>query len=465
MKTTITNLLTAICISGLLLSAVAQPAAPPAAPDLPAAPPDATGAGAAAAGAAAVTDAVPTTAAVAPDMGATNDGTAVPVPPPTPVVILPTRGSAPSAQPVASMFTPPEQPIGTNQNDLTLSYNRAPLDQVLGYLSDAAGFIVAVDANVNLRNAYVTVKGSHITKDEAVDLLNAELNRNNYAAVRNERTLTIMTKDEARQRMIPVKTGNDWQKIPNTAEIATWIIPIQFVDAGQLVTELQSFVSEQATIVADPNGNSVIITDTQANIRHLGQIMKMVDDSAKMETVVKTFKLEHASPSDVASELASLFPTSNGAGGGFQVANGRGGGAGGGIAALFGGGGGGRGGGGGGTTSARVQRAQQINVVPDARLSAVVVTAPQDVMDRITELMTTLDVPSERDQKQYAYQLKSADPNDVVTVLQGVFGSTSTQRTGSSANSALQQRSQNAISSLGNAQISTGIGTTGTTGR
>ena len=454
MKTTITNLLTAICISGLLLSAAAQPAAllPPVAPDQPAAaPPDATGA-------AAGTDAVPTTAPAVPDAVAPNDGTAVPVPPPTPVVILPTRGSAPTAQPVASLFTPPEQPIGTNQNDLTLSYNRAPLEMVLSYLSDAAGLIVVME--VQPRNAYITVKGSHLTKLEAIDLLNAELNRNNYAAVRNERTLTIMTKDEARQRMIPVKTGNDWQKIPNNAEIATWIIPIQFVDAGQLVTELQSFVSMQATIVADPNGNSVIITDTQANIRHLGQIMKMVDDSAKMETVVKTFKLEHASPTDVANELANLFPTSNGAGGGFQVQGGRGGGGGGGLAGLLGGGGGR--GGGGGTTSQRVQKAQQINVVPDARLSAVVVTAPQDVMDRITELMVTLDVPSDRDQKQFAYPLKNADPNDVVAVLQGVFGSTSTQRTGSSANSALQQRSQNAISSLGNAQISTGIGSSGT---
>ena len=80
------------------------------------------------------------------------------------------------------------------------------------------------------------------------------------------------------------------------------------MDASQLVTELESFVSAQATIVADPNGNSIIITDTQSNIRHLAQIIRMVDDSAEMETVVRVFTMKFASPTEVASELSQHFP-------------------------------------------------------------------------------------------------------------------------------------------------------------
>ena len=76
---------------------------------------------------------------------------------------------------------------------------------MLSYLSDAAGFIIEVDTPVKGK---VDVWSTHpVTKDEAVDLLNSMLNKNGYAAIRNGRTLTIVSKDEAIHGDIPVKTG------------------------------------------------------------------------------------------------------------------------------------------------------------------------------------------------------------------------------------------------------------------
>ena len=139
--------------------------------------------------------------------------------------------------------------------------------------------------------------------------------------------------------------------------------------------------------------------------------------------VIKTFHLENASPTDVANEVASLFPSTT-YGPGFQVA-------------------GGRGGGGGDTASQRPQKGQ-LNVVADPRLSAVVVSGPQDTMNQVTELMKQLDVPSERDQEHYVATLKNADPNQVAQVLQNMFGS-STARSSGNQNSALMQRSMSTI--------------------
>jgi general secretion pathway protein D len=366
------------------------------------------------------------------------------------------RGNAPEQGSVASDFMPPAEPIGTNQNDLTLNFKNAPLDLVLNYLSDAAGFIIDQQAPVSGR---VTVIGKHLTKDEAVDLLNSELNRNNYAATRDGRTLTIMSKDAAKSGNIPVKMGNVWTNIPNNAEIATWIIPIRFIAAGQLASDLESFVSAQASIVANADGNSIIITDTQANIRHLAQIIRMVDDSAEMETVVRPFPLKFASPVDVANELSSIFPSANGSQAPIQLGGrggrggGRGGGGFGGLAALFGGGGGAN------TSQQRIQKAQQVNVVPDSRIQAVVVTAPKDLMDQIAGLIEQLDVPSTRDQDVYVFQMKNADPNQAVQVLQNMFGGNNARN--NTQNSALQQRTQSSANSMGNTSTSTGIGTTG----
>jgi type II secretory pathway component GspD/PulD (secretin) len=479
MKTTITTLLTVICVSGLLLSAAAQPASPPddnnaaAAPDQSPPPPDAPDTG----------NGGGSDAGAQPDQAATNatdtaqaqSAETAPAEnqPITSTVIVP-RGNAPEA--VASAFVPPAQAVGTNSNDLNLNFKDAQLDLVLNYLSDAAGFIIVQDTRVN---GAVTIIGKHLTQDEAVNLLNTELNRNNYAAIRDGRTLTIVNKNDAKTSRIPVKIGNNPDSIPNNDEIATWIIPIRFVEARQLVSDLSLFVSAQATIVANEAGNSIVVTDTQSNIRHLAQIIKAVDDSAEAETEIRVFPLKHANPNDVATELGSIFPSANSSGSQSPIQFGRGGATGG--RGGFGGGGGGRGGFGGGgpgamfaammggggtanTSQQRIQKATQVTAVADSRIQAVIVTAPKDLMTEIANMMTELDVASERDQNVSVIALQNGDPQQVAQVLQNMFGSSSTSRSGtsSSQNSALQQRQQNGVTTMGTTTTSSGIGGTGT---
>jgi type II secretory pathway component GspD/PulD (secretin) len=360
--------------------------------------------------------------------------------------------------------------IGTNFDELRLNFRNAPLEMVLNYLSDAAGFIIVMDTQVR---GNVSVISSHpMTRNEAVDLLNAVLNKNGYAALRDGRTLTILDKNDAKTRNIPVKTSNNPDSIPNNAEIVTQIIPIRFVEARQLVTDLSSFVSPQATIVANEAGNSIVVTDTQSNIRHLTEIIKAIDSSAEGETEIRVFHLTHASPTDVASELGQIFPTSGTSGGQVQTPF------------RFGGGGGGMGGGGpgqfiarmmaanaggstGGSQNSRIQKQTQVVAVADPRTSSVVVTASKDLMQEIAGMMEQLDVPSDRDQGVYVFQMKNGDPQQALTVLQNMFQSSSTSRSGtssSSQNSALQQRAVNGTTTMGTTSTTTGIGGTSTGG-
>ncbi len=377
-----------------------------------------------------------------------------------PPIILPGQSKAVASEIAQTSFIPPAQPSGTNNpNDIQLNFRNAPLEMVLNYLSDAAGLIIVLDTRVS---GNVTVKGSHLTRDEAVDLLNSVLNKNNYAAIRNGRTLNIVDKNDAKTRDIPVKTGNNPEEIPKNAEIVTQIIPIRFVEARQLVSDLTSFVSPQATVVANEAGNSIVITDTQQNIRHLTEIIKAIDSSAQSETEIRVFRLKHASPIDVASELASIFPSSTSGSTAQSPTRFAGGGGGGGgffqrmasaaSAATAGGG-----------ANDRVKKAMQVNVVPDARIQAVIVTAPKDLMDQIADMMTDLDVPSTRDQKVFVFQMKNADPQQAAQVLQNMFQSSGSTRTGSgsSQNSPLMQRTQNNTTSSSSSGSSSGFGTTG----
>jgi general secretion pathway protein D len=474
MKTTLLTL-TALGAAGLLHVTAAQdnttpPAdqAPPAATEQAAppvgagnaAPADAAGAQPADA-ATAQTDQMPPTPPAEEAQPADN-GTR------TSAVILPSEPLGSEKSKVRSNFMPPDQ-AGTNSDELRLNFKNAPLEMVLNYLSDAAGFIIVLDTPV--RGSVSVISSQPVTKDEAVDLLNSVLNKNGYAAIRDGRTLTIVDKNDAKTRDIPVKVESDPTKIPKNAEIVTQIIPIRFVEARQLVSDLQSFVSPQATVVANEAGNSIVITDTQQNIRHLAEIIKAIDSSAEAETEIRVFPLRYANPTDVATELSSVFPSST-SGNNTQAPTrfaGGGGGGGGFFARMMGAGGGGGGGqnGGGNSSNDRIKKATQVSAVADSRIQAVIVTAPKDMMEEIAGMMKDLDVPSQRDQKVYVFHMDHADPQQAAQVLQGMFQSTSSRNNSSSSsqNSALTTRAiNNATTTSSSSSSSSGFGNTGGSG-
>jgi general secretion pathway protein D len=360
----------------------------------------------------------------------------------------------------AAMPKPVASAAGINDgNSLVLNFRGAPLESVLDYLSDAAGFIIVIDTQVNGRVDLWSDRP--VTKDEAVDLLNTVLNQNGYAAIRDGRKLTIMSKTDAKTRSIPVKTSNDPAAIPDNDEIATYIIPIRFVEARQLASDLSSFVSPQATIIANEAGNSIVVTDTQSNIRHLVQIIEAVDNSAEAETEIRVFRLQYANPTDVATELGNIFPSS-GSGGNSQ------------LPVQFRGGGGGPGGfframaaaatSNNNSTSDRIKKQTQVTAVADARIQSVIVTAPKELMDQIAGMMHDLDVPSQRDQKVYVYHLDHGDPNQVVQVLQNTFGGNNSRSTSSSQQGALETRANAGATSAGNTTSSLGNSSSSSTG-
>jgi len=263
-----------------------------------------------------------------------------------------------------------------------------------------------------------------------------------------------LDKNDAKTRNIPVKTGNDPDAIPDNDEIVTQIIPIRFVEARQLSSDLASFVSPQATIVANEAGNSIVVTDTQSNIKHLVEIIEAVDGSAEAETEIRVFRLHYANPNDVATELGNIFPSSS-SGNNAQM-----------PIRFGGGGGGGPGGffarmmaanaGNNNSSSDRMKKATQVTAVADARIQAVIVSAPKDLMDQIAGMMHDLDVTSPRDQNVYVYHLDHGDPNQVVQVLQNTFGNSNTRSTTSSQQGALQTRENAGATSAGNTTSSLG---------
>lgn len=437
MKSFKTRLLLSGCVFGLLLTATAQPASPPANgsttdTNVVAAPDPNAQEG----------DSVATEATTnAPGMDQT--GSAMPAETPTetrsgtnePAVnpaYVPPPGPQRTGEETMTLAPVPAQAATGGENELRLNFRNAPLEMVLNYLSDAAGFIIELDTPVHGK---VDVWSNQpVTREEAVNLLNSVLNKNGYAAIRNGRTLRIMEKHAAVTSNIPVKTGNNPDAVPNNDEIVTQIIPIRYVQAAQLVTDLSPLIAPQA-IVANEAGNSIILTDTQANIKHAVEIIKAIDSSAEDVTEVRVFHLKFADPNDMATLLTSLFPDQSGGGNQTPIRFGGGFGRVAAAPAVPGG----------NTPADRIKKREQVMAVPDLRTSSVVVTASKDLMEQIGSMVERLDVDSAKVQHVRVFHLDNADAQEILPVLQSMFQKNTTSRNNnnsSTQNSALMSRTQ-----------------------
>lgn len=309
-----------------------------------------------------------------------------------------------------------------NGAGLQLNFRGAPLDTVLDYLSQAAGFVIVKETD--LSGTVDVWSHQPLSRDEAVELLNTVLNEKGYAAIRNGRTLTIVKREDARQRDIPVKTGNNPAAIPKTDEIVTQIIPVRYTNAVNLVENLQPLIPPYATLSANESSNAIVITDTQKNIRKMTEIIQALDSSISSISTVRVFPLSFADAADLVDVIEKIFATETSGsarGGQFPTPpffnRGRG-------------GGGDRGGAEADTQSEARSAASRVVAVADERTNSLVVSAPEELMPIIEQVVRDVDVVTDDVTEIAVFHLEHADATEMAQILTDLFPETSSTQLG-----------------------------------
>jgi type II secretory pathway component GspD/PulD (secretin) len=345
--------------------------------------------------------------------------------------------AAAETKPATEAARPAAEPLRDDEKGLRLNFRGAALEQVLNYMSDAAGFIINVLPGTDVKGKVDVWSSQPLTKEEAVELLNTILHQNGLAAIRTGRTLSIISRDTAKtNKDVPVKQGADPQKIPRSDEMVTQIIPVKYVNAGALVQNLQPLLPEYAQngLSANEAGNSLILTASQTDVRRMAEIVTALDQAISNVSEIKVFPLKFADAKTLVEAVKELFTppaaqNQTGRGGrGEFFQNLFGGGGGGGGGGPFGGGGGGRGGfpnggnfgstGSRGNTSASAAR---VVAVADERSNSLIVAAASEAMPEIDRLVKEIDVEVDEVTEIRLFPLTNSDPNDVVEILAQLF--------------------------------------------
>ena len=211
---------------------------------------------------------------------------------------LPPRGR-PATQPTTQ---PTTQPSG---KPISLNFKDAPLDVVLDHLSDAAGLIVVKEGVVDGR---VTVQSAEpVTPEEAVTLLNTVLKANGFTAMQDGRVIHIAPRDKMKKGAVPVHVGNDPSQIAHTDELITQVIPIKNMDAAKLKQDLAPLIGTDADVTANESSNSIIMTDSSANIRRIVLVISSLDQDQTTGTDMAVLHLKFADAKETATLINSVF--------------------------------------------------------------------------------------------------------------------------------------------------------------
>lgn len=292
----------------------------------------------------------------------------------------------------------PTMAAASGTNGLHLNFRGAPLNLVLDYLSDAAGFVINKETDV--KGTVDVWSKDPLTKDEAVELLNSVLRKNGYAVTRNGRILTIVSLETVKTADLDVMVVTDTNAVQKSDEVITSIIPVSYANVSQLVANLQPLLPLSATLSANESANSLILVATKTDIRRMLRIIKALDTSIASVSSIKVFPLKFATAKDLANEITQLFSPQQSAQGGGAGMNPRA------FFQMM------RGGGQPGNTaqsSGNGAVTAKVTAVADDASNSVIVSAPEPMMATITDVVDQLDQEISDLTELRVFHLKNAD--------------------------------------------------------
>jgi general secretion pathway protein D len=321
-----------------------------------------------------------------------------------------TSGQTPESNAASPVTSPATGPT----TQASLNFKDAPIDAVLDYLSEAAGYVIVREVPIDGRATVMSKRP--VNPQEAIALLRTVLSSNGCTVVQNGRELRIVSREKAKKADLPVHYGADPEAIEGTDELITQVIPITNMDAVKLRADLTPLIGTDADVTANEASNAIVITDTSSNVRRVVRVISALDKRESASSDLRIVQLHFAQASATAKLLLSIFQGESGSSmtpqqmqqmmqQGQAVAPGR------------------------SERSGRIPgngidqalHGGHVSAVADDRTNSLIITAPTETLKLIDNILKELDSNPEPAAELKAIALKYADADATAKLLNSTF--------------------------------------------
>jgi len=295
-------------------------------------------------------------------------------------------------QPRRSVATPADEGI-------QLDFNDVELPVVIDQIAQITGKNFIYDDRV--RGQVTIVSPTKVSVEQAYAVFESVLQVKGFTTVEGPGgVLKIIPIRDAKESSIETIRGP--ARTENRDRFVTRLIPLQYIDAEAITNTVKPLVSKDAAMVAYPPTNTIILTDTQANIRRLLSILEAIDvESYKEElAVIKVLYADAATLGDQISDIYGAEVSGTPAASRRRTTATR-------------------------RTTARIVEPSaadgadrgSVRIITDDRTNSLIVLASRGQLEDIRKLVRKLDVPVTGGGSIRVYYLKNADAEELAQTL------------------------------------------------
>ncbi len=290
-----------------------------------------------------------------------------------------------------------QQREGSGSSDLIeMNFKNVDVVNFLQIMSTALNVAMVWD-ETKIRGNITLVSPQKFSRQDALRIFETVLTMHGFTTIQHPGSPLVQVVPTTDAPRIPSPTRPDGEPGEETNFFLTQIIPLKFADANQVRAALTPLISKSAGLAVYAPGNVMVLSDTEANIKRLLNIIKIMDvPPADIEYAVIILKFASAlKMAPILTTLGAALPTAQPA----ARARGR--------AAT--------------PQARKAAGAAQFKVVADDRTNTLILVGAPRQLDKFREIIATLDVPGvlqERGVK--VYFLEHADATELVKILRDV---------------------------------------------
>lgn len=225
--------------------------------------------------------------------------------------VAPATPTPPALSPVSPPPPQAESPASTpaSQRLVSLSFQDAPLDQVLAFYGELTGRTMIRGPAIN---AVITLRGqTKLTEDEVKQAIESVLALNNITLVPlDEKFFKVVQPPMARQEGMPIRFTPDG-RLKEGDGIVSQVIELKHVDTSEIMTILQTLLHGYGKQQALERANAIMVTDTESNIRRIMELVAYLDKPAETKVETRIYELREAIAAEVAQKLTELIVDPN----------------------------------------------------------------------------------------------------------------------------------------------------------
>lgn len=295
---------------------------------------------------------------------------------------------------------------------VTFNFEDADLPDLVRTITAITGRSFIIGGKVRSIKATI-YSPSKVRPAEAYRAFLSALDANGLTVVPAGRYLKIIESSGSSATPLPVY--REGEVVPAEERMVTRLHRLSHVSAEDISEVLGRFKSRDGDVTVYAPTNTLILTDTGANVRRLLQLVEELDVAASGEQIWVE-PVHHAAASDLAEKLLEIFEAAGGTGPTKARAGARR------PPTKAGGTAGAPASSGPATVGTGQAESRLSKIIPDDRTNSLIIVATERAYLRILELIRRLDVPLAGEGEIHVEYLQNADAEELAGVIQSIVG-------------------------------------------